>query len=193
MSGTQLPFSDQRSGLRIALGILCILLGLGAIIWTGATLLVVALLFGLELISAGMVRIASAVVLKALPGWWRALSAVLGVLTILAGIICLIRPGASLFALVVVIAVGWLLDGASELVSAFTVSRQASERVGLVAFGLVSIIAAFVLLTVPGASLVLLARIGGVILIAIGIASLVTAFAARRDKAATADTTPAAN
>lgn len=180
MSGTQLPTRNRQGGLRIALGIASMLLGLAAILWPGATLLVVALLFGLELIFAGLVRIAGAAMLKTSAGSWRVLSVVLGAMTIFAGVLCLIRPGASLFALVIVLAVGWLADGASELVSAFTVSRPRSERISLIAFGLVSIIAAIVLLTVPGASLVLLARIGGVILIAFGIASLVAALTSRK-------------
>ena len=191
MTETQLSRPRQRGGLRVAFGVICILLGLAAIFWPRATLLVVALLFGLELITAGMVRIASAVTLKALPGWWRALSAVLGALTLVAGLICLIRPGASLLTLLVIIAVGWLVDGASELISAFTVSRRASERIGLIAFGLLGIIAAIVLLTLPGASLIVLARTGGVILIAFGIASLIAASA--RPKPTTAAGTTAAD
>ena len=175
MSEAQLSRSGQRGRLRIVLGVVCILLGLAAILWPGATLLVVAFLFGLELITAGMVRIGSAVTLKTLPGWWRGLSAVLGALTLVAGLICLLRPGASLLTLLVVIAVGWIVDGLSELVSAFAVSRGARERVGLVAFGLLSIVAAIVLLTLPGTSLILLARLGGAVLIGFGIASMIAA------------------
>ena len=113
MAESALLTSGQRGALRIALGAILVLLGLAALLWPGVTLLVVAMLFGLELIAAGLVRIVAAATLSALPGWWQAVSGVLGVLTVLAGIICLVRPGASLFALAAVIAVGWLLDGAS--------------------------------------------------------------------------------
>ena len=89
---------DQRSTrtLRIALGAISVLLGLAALLWPGVTLLVVTMLFGLELIAAGLVGIGAAATLSALPGWWRAMSAVLGALTVLAGIICFVRPGTSL-------------------------------------------------------------------------------------------------
>ena len=89
---------DQRSTrtLRIALGAISVLLGLAALLWPGVTLLVVTMLFGLELIAAGLVRIAAAATLSALPGWQRATSGVLGALTVLAGIICFVRPGTSL-------------------------------------------------------------------------------------------------
>ncbi|HZA03481.1 MAG TPA: DUF308 domain-containing protein [Propionibacteriaceae bacterium] len=175
--------SGQRGGVRIALGAIAVVLGLLALIWPGVTLLVVAVLFGLELIAAGVVRVLAAVTLSELPGSWRAVSGILGALTIVAGIICLVRPGTSLFVLVVVIAVGWFLDGISELVSAFTVSRGAGERIGLVAFGVISIIAAIVLIAFPLGSLVLLAKIGGVILIAFGIASVIGVILGRRRQA----------
>ena len=193
MPDSPLLTSGQRGGLRIALGAISILLGLVALIWPGATLLVVAVLFGLELISAGLVRVVAAATLTGLPGWWRAVSGVLGVLTFIAGIICLFRPGTSLFVLIIVIATGWLIDGVSELVSAFTVSRQASERIGLIAFGVLSIIAAIVVLAFPGESLVLLARIGGVILIVFGVVSLISVFAGRGGRATDAGPTASAN
>ena len=193
MPDSPLLTSGQRGGLRIALGAISILLGLVALIWPGATLLVVAVLFGLELISAGLVRVVAAATLTGLPGWWRAVSGVLGVLTFIAGIICLFRPGTSLFVLIIVIATGWLIDGVSELVSAFTVSRQASERIGLIAFGVLSIIAAIVVLAFPGESLVLLARIGGVILIVFGVVSVISVFAGRGGRTTDAGTTASAH
>ena len=192
MADPALLTSGQRGALRIVLGAISLLLGIAALLWPGVTLLVVAMLFGLELIAAGLVRIVAAVTLFGLPAWWRAMSGVLGVLTVLAGIICFVRPGTSLFVLAAVIAIGWFLDGASELVSAFTVSRGASERLGLIAFGLVSIVAALVVFSSPGDSLVILARIGGVILLLFGVVTLLSVFAGRRQRPAdTATPAPA--
>jgi uncharacterized membrane protein HdeD (DUF308 family) len=173
------PISEPK-GLRIALGVICLVLGLVALIWPEATLLVVAVLFGLQLITAGVVRVIAAIALKTLPGWWRAVSGILGVLTLIAGIVFLFRPSTSLIVLAIVLAIGWIIDGVSELVSAFAVPRRPSERILRIAFGVLSIIAAIVVLIFPGGSLVLLARIGGVILILFGVIGLVAAFAGRR-------------
>ena len=180
MSDSSLIVDSEPKGFRIALGVICLALGLVALIWPQATLLVVAFVFGLQLMAVGVMRVIAAVLLKPLPGWSRAVSGVLGALTALAGIICFFRPGTSLFVLAIVLAVGWLIDGVSQLVSAFTVPRRTGERVGLIAFGALAIIAAIVVLTFPGESLVLLARTGGVILIAFGVLSLIAAIAARR-------------
>jgi uncharacterized membrane protein HdeD (DUF308 family) len=192
MADPPLLTSGQRGILRIALGALSVVLGLAALLWPGVTLLVVAMLFGLQLIAAGLVRIVAAATLSALPRSWRAIAGVLGVLTVVAGVICFVRPGTSLVVLAAVIAIGWLLDGASELVSAFTVSRRATERIGLIAFGLISVVAALVVFTSPGDSLVVLARIGGVILLLIGVVTLLSVFAGRGQRSVdAASTTPA--
>src|SRR3954463_6344164 len=127
MSDTPLTANREPKGLRIALGVVCIVLGLIALIWPQATLLVVALVFGLQLIAAGLVRIVAAVTLKDLPGWWRAVAGILGALTVIAGIICLFRPGTSLLVLALVLAIGWIIDGISELISAFAVPRPTGE------------------------------------------------------------------
>ena len=190
MSDPSSIVDSEPKGLRIALGVICLVLGLIALIWPQATLFIVAVLFGLQLILAGVLRIIAAVVLKTVPGGWGAVSGVLGVLIVIAGIICFFRPGTSLFVLALVLAVGWLIDGISELVSAFAVKRPTGERVGLIAFGALAIIAAIVVLTFPGESLVLLARTGGVILIAFGVISLIAAFAARRSGSVSAANSP---
>lgn len=188
MSDSPVLIVGEPKGLRVALGVICLLLGFVALIWPEATLLVVAVLFGLQLIAAGLVRIIAAVALKALPGWWRAVSGILGMLTVIAGIIFILRPSTSLIVLAIVLAIGWIIDSVSELVSAFAVPRRPIERVGLIAFGVLGIIAAVVVLTFPGGSLVLLARTGGVILIAFGVLSLVAALAGRRTRPVGADT-----
>ena len=187
MSDSTALTSSEPKGLRIALGVICLILGLVALIWPQATLFVVALVFGLQLIAAGLIRIVAAVTLKELPGWARAVSGILGALTVIAGIICFFRPGTSLLVLAIVLAIGWIIDGVSELVSAFAVSRPAGQRIGMIAFGVLGLIAAVVVLVFPGESLVLLARIGGVVLLAFGVIALVAAFAGRGERRAAAD------
>ena len=57
----------------------------------------------------------------------------------------------------------------------------------MIAFGVLGLIAAVVVLVFPGESLVLLARIGGVVLLAFGVIALVAAFAGRGERRAAAD------
>ena len=99
MSDSALIIDREPKGLRIALGVICLVLGLVALIWPQATLLVVAIVFGLQLIAAGLIRVFAAIALKDSAGWWRAVSGILGGLTVIAGIICFFRPNTSLLVL----------------------------------------------------------------------------------------------
>ncbi len=172
--------SSGWSGALIAMGILSVVLGVLVLVWPKATLLVVAITFGLQLIVAGAVRLSVSRDLPSEPGWLKPVSMVLGVLSIIAGIICLFRPGTSLFVIAIFIAAGWIAEGIAALAQGFGSDRSTGARVFLIVSGVVSIIAGFVVAVFPGSSLVLLARLAGIMLILIGIAELVTAFMARR-------------
>ena len=183
MSFLQSPSGAPPTGLRIAFGILSLVLGIVALVWPDATLAIIGILIGLQLLVAGILRIISAISLPITPGWRRVLVGVLGVLIALAGIFCFIRPGTSLAILLWLIAFGWLLEGIAELIWAFTGSHEGGKRIGLVLYAIVSILAAIVILVFPGESLIVLARTGGVILIILGIVALVGAWTGRRAQA----------
>ena len=189
MSFLQSPSDAPPTGLRIAFGILSLVLGIVALVWPDATLAIIGILIGLQLLAAGILRVISAISLPITPGWRRVLVGVLGVLTALAGIFCLFRPGTSLTILLWLIAFGWLLEGIAELIWAFTGSHEGSKRLGLILYAVVSIIAAIVILIFPGESLIVLAKTGGVILIILGIVALVGAWTGRRAQASPSATT----
>ncbi|MHA3834977.1 HdeD family acid-resistance protein [Terrabacter sp. AAH1] len=164
----------------VALGILSIVLGVLVLAWPGVTLLVVAITFGLELVVAGALRISTSRLLPTEPAWLKPVSLVLGALSVVAGIICLLRPGTSLLVVAIVIAAGWLSEGVAAVAQGVRAGRSATARTFLVASGVVSVLAGLVVAIFPGSSLVLLARLAGVMLVLIGVAELVTAFMARR-------------
>lgn len=168
------------SGAVVAIGVVSVVLGVIVLVWPKATLLVVAIVFGLQLIAAGAVRIAVTRELPADPGWVRPVSIALGVLTIIAGIICLFRPGTSLVVIAILIAAGWIAEGVAALAHGFASGRSAGARVFLLVFGAISIIAGIVVAVWPGETLVILTRVGGILLIVLGVAELVTVFVARR-------------
>lgn len=164
----------------VALGVLSIVLGVLVLVWPGVTLLVVAIVFGLQLIVAGALRISTSRMLPSDPGWLRPVSLALGALSIVAGVICLFRPGTSLLVVAIVIAAGWLSEGVAALAQGLRSGRSASARTFLIASGVVSVLGGLVVAIFPGSSLVLLARLAGIMLVLIGVAELVTAFMARR-------------
>lgn len=168
------------SGAIVAIGVVSVVLGVIVLVWPEATLLVVAIVFGLQLIAAGAVRISVTRELPADPGWVRPVSIALGVLTVVAGIICLFRPGTSLVVLAILIAAGWIAEGVAALAHGFAAGRSTGARVFLLVFGAISVIAGIVVAVWPGETLVILTRVGGILLIVLGVAELVTVFVARR-------------
>jgi uncharacterized membrane protein HdeD (DUF308 family) len=170
----------RHTGLRLAIGILSIVVGILVIARPVNTLVFVAVLFGLQLIILGVVRIVLAASASGLPRWLKILSIVLGILTVIAGVICFTRPQASLIILAILLAAGWIADGIADLARGFSGERSGGERTYLIILGVVSIVAGLVVAIFPGPSLVLLAQIAGVALLFIGALTCLSAIMGRR-------------
>jgi uncharacterized membrane protein HdeD (DUF308 family) len=170
----------RHTGLRVTLGILSIVVGILVVARPVNTLFFVAILFGLQLLILGIVRIALALSTAELPRWVKVLSVVLGILTIVAGVFCFVRPEASLVILAILLAVGLIADGIADLAYGFRGQRSGGERTYLVVVGVVSIVAGLVVAIFPGPSLVLLTRIAGLALIIIGALTVLSAVLGRR-------------
>jgi uncharacterized membrane protein HdeD (DUF308 family) len=170
----------RHTGLRIALGILSIVVGVLVVARPVDTLFFVAILFGIQLVILGIVRIAAAASGSGLSRGLKILSIVLGILTIIAGVICFTRPQASLVILAILLAVGWIADGIADLARGFSGQRSGGERTYLIVLGVVSIVAGLVVAFFPGPSLALLTQIAGIALIIIGVLTCIAAIMGRR-------------
>jgi uncharacterized membrane protein HdeD (DUF308 family) len=159
--------------LTIVSGVSALLFGILVLVWPRTTLLVVAILFGLELIIVGATRIIGGATDSSAEGWHRALSITLGVLIVLAGIFCLRNPGLSLVTIIVVVAIGWLVDGIMNI--ALSVQKRPGERAGGIVMGVVFILGALAMLVFPSSALLTFVLLGGWILIAFGIVTIVAA------------------
>ena len=172
----------QMRSLRVALGLGTVALGLVALFWPRITLVVVAILFGAQLIFSGVMRIASAVVSETSQGWLRAVQFVVGVLVLLAGLLCLRNPFVSLLGVAVLISFGWIVIGIMELLA--VASRDVPGPRWLHALaGIVSIVGALVVLFWPGLALLTFNTLGGVLLVVFGVMTTVSAL--REPRAAT--------
>lgn len=160
-------------GFVIASALSAIALGVAALVWPGATLFTIALLFGASLVVSGIFRLVVAFTSDSLSTGVRWLVGILGVLVIIAGIVALNNLAQSLIVLAFVIGFGWILDGIAAIVGGLT-GRTALPRWLAIVSGLVSIIGGIVILSVPGLAIVTFLIFGGWILIAIGVATLLT-------------------
>ena len=186
------PRSDsaglRRSGAAgLALGLVALVVGIVILAWPSATLRVVAFLFALQLITFGVVRLWLAQGLPRDPRWLRAVTYVLAVLTVAAGLICLVSPGTSIATIALILAVGWLSDGISSVAHAFTATSLSGPlRLGVALGGIVLVGAALLVALFPQTSIALLIRYSGILLVVIGIAEIIGALLTRRRESRTA-------
>ena len=113
-----------------------------------------------------------AAVKQATWGWW--LMVLVGVLSVVAGVIILFQPGDSLATLAVIAGIYLLLDGIFELASSL---MRGTQNRGLVAlFGVLTAIVGVLLIRHPIAGVAAVALLIGLWLITIGVIRFATAF-----------------
>jgi uncharacterized membrane protein HdeD (DUF308 family) len=163
------------------LGVISIVAGVLAIAYPDITLLAMGIIFGVYLLIAGAFEI-----VQAISGdeQSRALSAILGVVGLIAGLVCVRRPGESVLALVLVLGAYLIVRGAVHLVIALGYAEH--RGLGLLAAA-ADIVLGIVILALPKESVVTLAVLFGISLIIRGTAACVAAFLSRRLQHAGAD------
>jgi uncharacterized membrane protein HdeD (DUF308 family) len=109
-------------GHHLGEGLLALLIGVIALVWPGITALALIVLIALWALTTGIVEISLAVRLRRVitNEWWLAVS---GVLSILVGIILLVRPGAGALAIAIVIGIYAILFGVVLIVFGLRLRR----------------------------------------------------------------------
>jgi uncharacterized membrane protein HdeD (DUF308 family) len=165
-------------GWLFAYGLLTLIAGLAVLIWPSETLLVIAVLFGIQLIISGIFRFVMAFAIDDLTGGTRVLYALLGVLSIIIGIWAVRHVLLTLLALTVFLGIYWIVSGVIEIFTALS-HREIPHRGWTVAMGALSVVAGLIVLAYPGLTLVGLAVILGVWLIIFGVMEMTAAFRLR--------------
>ena len=147
-------------------GLVSIGTGIIAVAWPGPTLIVLAVVFGCQLISTGLFRLVGSVTLTE-AGTARALTGILGVVGLLLGLYALRHVLITILALGLLLGIYWIVDG-------FTAVFAAIDHPGLpgrgwnIVIGLLSVIAGLMLLAWPALSLATLSFLAGLWLIMLG-------------------------
>lgn len=157
----------QHWGWMLAFGILTIAAGICALVWPAITLLAAAIVFGVQLIVAGIYRLVAAFSSAESSGT-RVMLALLGVLSLVIGLYAVRHVLLTVVALALLLGIFWVANGVIELFNAFS-SRETTGRGWVVAMGIVSIVAGVLLLAIPGLSLVVMVFLIGAWLIFFGV------------------------
>jgi uncharacterized membrane protein HdeD (DUF308 family) len=156
------------------LGLVSLVAGILAIAYPDITLLAMGLIFGIYLLMAGVFELVEAIVGDADS---RALAAIVGIVGIVAGLVCLRRPGESLLALVVVLGIYLIVIGIAHLVIAFALPEG---RGWAIVGALADLVLGILILALPKLSVTTLAILFGISLIVRGAIALVGAFQLRK-------------
>jgi uncharacterized membrane protein HdeD (DUF308 family) len=160
-------------------GVVSIIAGVLALAWPGPTLLVLAVLFGAELIVWGIYRLVGAVTFGDAGGGARTLWAILGLLSLLLGFYALRHIVITLLSLGLLLGIFWLVDGIGLIVSAIEHRGMPGRGLSLLS-GVLGAIAGLVLLVWPTISILTLAWLAGLWLLILGVMQVSAAMQLRR-------------
>ena len=137
----------------LVIGVLNIIAGLAALIWPGATVLVLAVLLGIFLLISGAALLAIGASARSV------LMIVLGLLALVAAVICLVHPGAGVFAILLGCALWFFVNGVVEISAAIL---GVAGRLLWGVLGVLSIAAAVIMVSSPDVAVFTVALIAGI-------------------------------
>src|SRR5437879_12759352 len=102
----------RKWGWVLAYGIITLAAGVAVLVWPSETLLVIAVLFGIQLIVSGIFRFVAALAVDELAGGTRVLLAVLAVLSVIVGLWALRHGDLTLLLLAALPGIFWVVNRA---------------------------------------------------------------------------------
>ncbi|MFD0366777.1 HdeD family acid-resistance protein [Streptomyces sp. NPDC059071] len=158
-------------------GVVSLVLGVLVLVWPKATLTVVGVLFGLYLVVSGALQLVTAFGTHVRTSL-RVMAFISGSLGILLGLFCFRDATQSILLLALWIGIGWLFRGITQTVAAAS-DPDMPARGWQIALGVISALAGVVLIESPLESVRVLTVLGGIWLLVVGVAEIVTAFTVR--------------
>jgi uncharacterized membrane protein HdeD (DUF308 family) len=162
-------------GILLFLGITSVIVGIIALVWPGATVVVIAILLAIWLIVSGIFEIVRGFA-RGLSGGMRALLFITGILSVILGVIAFRSMFQAVEILAIFVGIMFLFRGFGAL---FMGAEQKEGRGWNIFGGIVMLIGGFVILVWPAISLVTLAWVAGIWLIVGGIFEIVASFRLR--------------
>jgi uncharacterized membrane protein HdeD (DUF308 family) len=160
-------------------GIVLVVLGLLAIVVPPIATLAVEILFGWLFLVSGILGLITTFWMRSAPGfWWSLLSAALG---IAAGLVLLARPMSGVLTLTLILIIFFTIEGVASIMYALEHKRELTGRWGfMLASGIVDLIlAAIILMGLPGTAAWAIGLLVGINLVFGGSALIAMALHAR--------------
>jgi uncharacterized membrane protein HdeD (DUF308 family) len=159
-------------------GLLGMGFGIAVLAWPDVSLRIMAALAGIWLLLSGIARILAAFLPGAGSIVRHLFTGIVGVVLLIAGLLCLQDLATRLSVLALLFTVSWMLSGIAELIMGL--QHDGAARYALIAVGLLSLLAGVVFLVTPELSLATLVILTGVSSLVVGLGEVVAAFVLRR-------------
>lgn len=172
LPGVSARFLSVHRGEVVAVAIVGLVLGIVALIWPQATLVTVAIVFGIYLVVSGIFRLTVAFLAHDTATGMRWFTGILGLLVAAAGVYCLLSPERSLVVLAFVIGFGWIAEGVIDIMAG--IQGVVSPRWLAIVSGVISLIAGIVTFTLPGLAVSAFLIVGAILLIVVSVSTLLT-------------------
>jgi uncharacterized membrane protein HdeD (DUF308 family) len=169
----------QSWGMLALRGVLALLFGILALTWPEKTLLLLVGLFAAFALLTGAAAVVSAIRHRGTErGWWLPL--LLGLVSIVAGVVALLSPAVTIFVLVMIMAAHALITGLLDIVMAFRLRKEIEREWLLALTGAVAVVFGVVVFIFPPAGALALAFMVGFYATLTGLLLLALAFQARK-------------
>ncbi|WP_411700140.1 HdeD family acid-resistance protein [Conyzicola sp.] len=170
--GLPSSFISVHRGELVAVAVIGIVLGIIALVWPDATLVTIAIVFGIYLVVSGIFRITVAFLAHDSSTGMRWFTGILGLLVVAAGVYCLASPERSLVVLAFVIGFGWIAEGVIDIMAG--IQGVVSPRWLALVSGVISIIAGIITFTLPSLAVSAFLIFGAILLIVVSVSTLLT-------------------
>jgi uncharacterized membrane protein HdeD (DUF308 family) len=158
-------------------GVAAVLIGLVALAWPGLTLAVLIILYGaFAVVDGGFAIVAG---LRGTGGTRRWLLLAEGVLGLLAGLVALFWPGLTAVVVLYVFSFWAIFGGLLRILGAILLRREINNVWTMALGGALWVLLGIVLAVLPGAGLLAVAWVIGVLTLAMGVTLIVQAFRVR--------------
>ncbi|WP_050028439.1 HdeD family acid-resistance protein [Verrucomicrobium sp. BvORR034] len=178
MNTSLLHLLSRNWGWLLLRGILSLIFGVLAFTWPLLTLKVLVLLYGAYALVDGVFALVGAITGgSAVPRWWLAL---IGVVSIAAGVAVLLWPGLSALALLIFMGATAVVRGLFEIAGAIALRKEITNEWLLILSGLASVVFGALVILFPGGGAIAMVWIIAGYSIALGIILSVLAFRLRK-------------
>lgn len=173
-TAAMIGYVGRSKGWLIGFGALTLAAGILVLVWPGASLLVIAVILGLQLLVTGVFWVVGAFTVDESRGGSRGMLALIGVLAILVGILILRHPFQTLGVLALLLGLYWTVSGVIEIVHG--IGGQTAHRGWVITAGVIGLIAGILVLVYPGLSLAVMVWLFGALLVVYGALAIARGF-----------------